>query len=152
MTNLTSLPIEKFILFIQFDEKLPKYFFNLSIKLSKEGIKLVPIPAKNLDILSKKKHFFIISVVSTLKSCQEYQDLRRKFLDYALLNNRFSIIEVNSFYKFEISNRLQENRSYNFIKLPVSMNSLVNEVTDIYNKRNPIWPGGRKGKLPLLES
>ncbi|MBT6326516.1 MAG: hypothetical protein HOJ35_11145, partial [Bdellovibrionales bacterium] len=136
----------------QFDEKLPKYFFNLSIKLSKEGIKLVPIPAKNLDILSKKKHFFIISVVSTLKSCQEYQDLRRKFLDYALLNNRFSIIEVNSFYKFEISNRLQENRSYNFIKLPVSMNSLVNEVTDIYNKRNPIWPGGRKGKLPLLES
>jgi len=152
MVNNNLTCPEKFILFVQFGTKLPNYFFQLSMMLSKENIKLVPIPPENLKTLSKKKHFFVLAIIHDLSICEEYLHLRKKFLDYALLNNRFSIIEVNSFQKMEIANRLQENRSYNFFKLPIKFNFLVKEISCIYNKRTALWPGGKKGKLPLLES
>ena len=91
-------------------------------------------------------------ICSDFKSYDHYLSLRKNFLDYALLNNRLSIIEANSFQKLEIANSLQENRSYNFFKLPIEINLLAEEIVKIYNKRNLLWPGGKKGKFPSLES
>ncbi len=144
-------PSSKYIFFLNLEEKLPKYFFELSAKFSSRNVSLVPISIKELQRIPTAPNVSVLTVTRSFSSLQTFQSIRRVFLDVAIQNKKYLFFHLTSFSvnDLDFANARRWGYYYNY-KLPVNMDNLASDLSDIlcvrWDKTNK-WPGGTR--VPL---
>jgi hypothetical protein len=144
---------DHYIFYLQYTVNLPKTFFILSEIFKKFSISLIPVrPAELANFASSKKQY-VLSTTADLTSQKGLEKVRKNFLDFALLNQKFCLYDVSSFGKISISYKLEKNHSYFHYPLPMTFNEIVaNVATSYFSHSGAVksWPGGKRAKLPPM--
>lgn len=144
---------QEFIFYLQLSEQLPPSFFSLAEKLSRYEISLVPVRGQDLMNFNESSRHYLIAQVTDLASHTQFRDLRRRFLDVALLNKRFFLFHLSSFGPVVMADKVERLNTYYHYPLPLTFNLLGRSIAGLYyreKKQFQRWPGGRRGRLPSL--
>lgn len=145
-----------YIFFLQLGEKLPKVYLQLSSKLAKYGITLVPVRQKQLvELQENTGKSIVVTIADNIKAYKYFRYLRQVFIDFTLLNGRMCLIDLSSFERVFIPGADKKKFSYYYYRLPMKTEHIISEIVEIfYNERkeNKKWPGGKRVKLSSLVS
>ena len=144
---------EHYLLFLQMSDELPPSFFHLAEKFSRYHIKLIPVQAADLLSLNENSRQYLITQVTDLTSFNRFRELRRRFLDIALMNKRLFLFDVSSFGPVVLADRMERLGTYCHYPLPLSFETLARSIAGVYyreKEQHQRWPGGRRGRLPSL--
>lgn len=144
---------EHYIFYIQYTKTLPVTFFSLGEVLKKFNITLIPILPGEMASMAKAKKQFAISITADLTSHKGLETIRKSFLDFALVHQKFCLFDVSSFGKISIAYKLEKNHSYFHYALPMTFNQMAKSIaTHYYSQIGAVksWPGGKRAKLPPM--
>lgn len=145
---------ELYMFFLLLTPKLPKYFFAFAKFFSELNIKLIPISLDDLMTVSKGKKNYIIVVNRDIQSNAVFRRMRRRYLDMALINNKFTLFEISSFDRSFFLSDKNKKGIYHHFKLPEEVENICEKIYEvIYNDRKSqqTWPGGKRGTVPPLK-
>lgn len=143
-----------YIFFLQLSKQLPEEFFQLSAHLSDYKVSLVPIFPKELLEISKGRQCHVITFVNNIDALKNLLKVRKIFLDWGTLQNRFSYYNFTSFDQ-AVSRKLKTIRNYHHFPLPMGMkDAAINILNHFWDERSEHvrWPGGRSPQLSKLIS
>ena len=144
---------EHYIFYLQYTKEIPATFFSLGTVLKNFGITLVPITTHELVNLARPKKQFVISATADLNSFKALTRVRKSFLDFALVSQKFCLFDISSFGKISISYKLEKNQSYFYYPLPMTFNQMAANIASHYFSQSGTisrWPGGKRAKLPPI--
>ena len=153
--NMEKTNTINFIFYLQTKTELDNTFLNLSDILSKLSISLLPIRVEELNSLDKTHKNHLVILRNDLNSGFLFNDLRKKFLDMAMLSGRIAIYDISSFSEIENQQKLEGKDVYRFIPLPADMKNVAMKIAvDYFKEKNnrDEWPGGKRAKLPSMNS
>lgn len=144
-----------YIFYLQTKDELENVFFQLSEIFSKLNISLLPIRMEELSALDKNVKNHLIVLRNDLSSSFHLKNVRKTFLDMALIAGRISLYDLSSFSEIEIAQKLVGKETYRYISLPANIKQVAMTVAvDYFKERNKKdeWPGGKRAKLPNMNT
>jgi len=144
--------INSYVFFLNVNDDLPREFYLLAKALSLANITLIPVSKEDLIKLTAGKKIIIMTIVKDLLSYKKFLINRKSFLDMALMSNKISLIDINSFSPLVHSKSIRMKKYY-FLGLPLRTDEIVSEVKKVVAKDGgnvKRWPGGIKGKIPTV--
>lgn len=144
-----------YIFYLQTKNEVDDIFITFSEMLSKLNIALIPIIPDDLKVLDKNIKNHLIVVRNDLSSCMLFNQLRKSFIEGAMLSGRVSLYDVSSFSEIENASKYSSKESYRFLPLPANLKQLSMVVAiDFFKEKNKRleWPGGRRAKLPSMNT
>lgn len=143
--------VEKTIFFLHFDEKLPNWFFGLSVFFNQHQVKLVPMSIGQLSEFTKNQaQAFVMTVVSNYHQKKQFEAALKGHLGFAIRHGSLNCYHVSSFENKNEFLTIKKGDTYLFFKLPYSMKKLADEVSDHLRQKmenSNEWPGGRRPRL-----
>jgi hypothetical protein len=144
-----------YIFYLQTKSELDANYFHLSEIFSKMSITLLPIQANELRVLDKTTKNHLIVIRNDLASNNIFVELRKSYLDIAMMTSRIKLFDISSFSEIEITQKLANKDLYKFTALPADFKEIaMNIAVDYFQVRNKRdeWPGGKRAKLPSITS
>lgn len=152
MENTTTI---NYIFYLQTKDELESHYFNLSEILGKLNITLLPVKPDELKSLDKSTKNYLIILRNDLTSNFVFQNVRKTFLDLAMMSGRVNTFDITSFSEIETSTKLENKEAYKAIPLPADFKHIAMMIAVDYfrdrNKRDE-WPGGKRAKLPAMNT
>jgi hypothetical protein len=152
MESKAHMATANHIFYLKYGNHLPEDYFHFSRFFSYWNITLVPVTPKELINMSvNNNRQYILSSVTDLKKRHLFNQLRDKWLDFALLSKRYCLYDVSSFGKFETAYQVERIKMYHHFKIPINMEEIVQTIAVAYfedKNREKTWPGGKRAKLP----
>ncbi|MBP9682057.1 MAG: hypothetical protein KBD76_11680 [Bacteriovorax sp.] len=142
-----------YIFYLQTRNELEEHFYVLADIFSKLNIKLLPISPNDLQEIDRSNKHHVIVVRNDLASGMSFNQVRKSFLDLAMLSGRISLFDVSSFSEVENGAKFQTKKTYRYFQLPQNLKQVAMEVAvDYFNEKNTLkeWPGGKRAKLPSM--
>lgn len=144
---------EHYIFYLQYTKEVTNTFFSLAVVLKNFGITLIPITTLELVNLARPKKQFVITATADLNSLNGLTKVRKSFLDFALINQKFCLFDISSFGKISISYKLEKGQSYFHFPLPMTFNQMGRQIASHYFSKVGVvkrWPGGNRARLPSM--
>lgn len=144
-----------YIFYLQTKDELDSNYFALSEIFGKLNISLLPILVNELKSLDKTSKNHLIVLRNDLTSSFIFNDVRKTFLDMAMMSGRINLYDISSFSEIENAVKLENKEVYRFIPLPANFKQVAMIVAvDYFRDRNKQdeWPGGRRAKLPTMNT
>lgn len=144
-----------YIFFLKLEEELPREYFVLAKIFSKVNVTLLPVTKDEFKQLNQGKKKELITFVNNLNAWTNYHQFRKNFIEMSIQNDQITLYEISSFSPFEINYKIQNKKSYHFFQMPLYLNQVaMTIVTEFYKSREVSneWPGGKRAKLPAMES
>lgn len=134
---------DKIVFYVQLSKKLPEYYIHLALSLGEYGIKLVPMSFDDIMELPKYKRLMIIAVINDFDSFDKFKRIRRRYLDFAVINEKIRLIHLSSFDPVRKLRKEEKAKNYLFLKLPSEfdiLSSEINEFIETKKKEIKTWP------------
>lgn len=144
-----------YIFYLQTKNEVDDIFITFSEMFSKLNIALIPVIPDDLKVLDKNIKNHLIVVRNDLSSCMLFNQLRKSFLEGGMLSGRVALYDVSSFSEIENAQKFLTKEVYRFMPLPANVKQLAMIVAvDFFREKNKRleWPGGRRAKLPSMNS
>lgn len=144
---------ERYILYIQWQEKLDSAFIRFAGEFKRYNINLIPIKPQELDYFLERRQIPVIMITSTLAEYQKFRALRRKFIDYYVNHKKIKLFHLNSFSMATNFVTTSRQRSYIHVPLPITFSKATLLVLSHYLEElegDNKWPGGKRSKLPSI--
>ncbi|MBL7664555.1 MAG: hypothetical protein JNM93_05435 [Bacteriovoracaceae bacterium] len=148
MENFDDL---KFIFFVSFTDKLPRYYYELAKAFKKQDLTLIPIRLDQLTTFHQgRKRVHVLTVVSNIREKRMFLKASRS-LRPAISNQLVTLYHMCSFQELNYQIKYGKMKNYHFIQLPVRYEALTEIVYKRYTEEiqnSARWLGGRRAKLP----
>ncbi len=144
---------QEFIFYLQLTEELPQSFFVLAEHLAYYQISLVPVQPDDLNNFDESSRHYLVAQITDMTSLSRFRELRRRYLDVALMNKRFFLFHLSSFGSVVMADKIERINTYYHFPLPLSYDVLSRAISGLYyreKKQFQRWPGGRRSRLPSL--
>jgi len=142
------------VFFLQLTPNIPKYYIDLAGHFKSIGITLVPVTIFDLkDLLTSQVATVLIMNYSLLTN-KNYRIIRKKYLEFMLINKRVELVEFSTFERPVGIQRSEANGYYHYFALPATLRDITLDVKLISRnekKEQVKWPGGSRTTLPLLK-
>jgi hypothetical protein len=148
MSENTSI---NYIFFLKATEEIDTVFFQLANLFSRVNITLLPVTLDEMKNIDRHKKHQIIICRKDLCSAQNFIEIKKSYLDFAMSRGHVVVYDISSFSEIGNSNVFQNKKSYYYFPLPNDMKQIVMNITiDYFKTRNEMdeWPGGRRSKIP----
>ena len=141
-----------YIFFLQLEDRLPKYYFDLASVFGIINVTLVPLKPNELNKMQATEIAKnVIIITSSFTSQRKFLKLKSLFLDMSLRTEKFRFFHLSSFGYVSNYSRERHLGIYHFLPLPAKVDEvcyyIVSKVHH-YEKSVQGWPGGRKARLP----
>lgn len=146
---------QKYIYFLQLTPALPEEFFKFAAHFKRWEIDLIPVEANKIAEITTSQKQFIIALNKDFTSIDNFEVVREKFLNFALKREVFTLFDISSFGKMDGYQNYEKKGSYVYLPLPGKYKDFCKRMAaEYYIKREQkgVWPGGRRAKLPPLNS
>ncbi len=150
---MEELNSEKYILYIQWQEKLDSAFIRFAAEFKRYNINLIPVKPQELDYFLDRRQIPVIMMTSTLAEYQKFRSLRKKYFDYYVNHKKIKLFHLNSFSLVTDFISTSRQRSYIHVPLPIPFNRATLLVLSHYVEElegDNRWPGGKRSKLPSI--
>ena len=134
---------DKIVFYVRLHKQLPASFIHLSLAMSQYGIKLVPMTFDDIMELPKYKRLMILALVNDFDSFDRFKRIRRRYLDFAIINEKIRLIHLSSFESVRKLRREEQAKNYLFLKLPNDFDILAKETyqfIEAKQKEIKTWP------------
>lgn len=127
----------KHIFYLQLTNKLPNDYYDLSLKLSKQGIVLIPVTSENLvDFIHGNEKMHLIAVINNSKSKFLFQKKVERFIFHLISNRKIFFYLCNSFSSIFLREPfINGKKAYVKFDLPVELNLVCDTISSYYNYR-----------------
>ncbi|MGK0367801.1 MAG: hypothetical protein ACI9QD_000940 [Thermoproteota archaeon] len=143
---------QNFIFFIQFDEKLPNYYYSLAEQYNKLKITLIPVDAAQfVHFINQKEIVFAICSTTSLAHYDAFNKKLFRVVKSAINNNLLNMIHLSSFSKLNMSYRNIHSKNYFFMDLPVKVEEVIKYSARFFWAKKLVarkWPGGSRARVP----
>lgn len=144
-----------YIYFLDLSQKSKKVFFSLAATSSLYGITLIPVSLRELRNLASSDLQYVMVLNNDLKSYKSFMRIYRKELKFYLKNIRFYLFDLSSFAPIDETVPLNRKIVYQHIPLPIRKSEIfefINYTMNEEKKRRELWPGGKRGAIPIKAS
>jgi hypothetical protein len=144
-----------YIFYLQTKIELDNSYHILAEVLGKININLLPISADDLKGIDKNKKAHLISIRNDFSSAFAFNELKKTFLDTAMVTGKIALFDISSFSEIENASKYENKNVYRYFQLPQNLKQVAMTVAvDYFKDRNTMaeWPGGRRAKLPSMNT
>jgi hypothetical protein len=141
---------EKVIFFLNFNAKLPQYYFVISSFLKKFSITLIPVSPREVTRITNREAI-MLTIIPDLETLTRFEAHRKKYLDFALRSKRISLYHISSFGSLQIKGQAVRGIKYHYFRMPINFQEVCLEMArSLYRMDKEVsrWPGGKNFKLP----
>lgn len=143
---------EQWIFYLKLTKDLPEEYFSLDQTFKKTNKSLIPINIKTLlECTKKNTDMHVLIVIKSYREYRYFMKRVKKIMKYLMMTERVHLYIASSFTTVNDPAIMKRNY-YNFVKLPVHMESFCGSVSKmIDSKENQAhhWPGGIRPRMGL---
>lgn len=146
---------EKYILYIQWGEKLDPAFIRLAAEFKEYNVSLIPVKISEIDYFITRHQVPVIMTTSSMAELSHFKKAKKRHLDYLVRTSKIRLFHLNSFSLVPEYYGMNQKRSYIHVPLPIHFKQAALLVLSEYLvdvSGNRAWPGGKRSKLPAMPS
>ena len=145
----TVIGDDKYIFFLQLNEKLPDFYFDLVLLFKELGFTLVPVLPQSLKEFSylEKKYFLVVR--HDIESQTNFFKKENVYTHYRLKHSKILMMDVSSFGETPLVKKHRIQKSYRYYPLPMEFDEIAIRMAYLYYRDEnvkQVWPGGRRWK------
>ena len=143
---------KNWVFFLILGPRLPKAYPQLVTRFLENGATLIPVRFNQYIELSKKiKHSSMVVYEGGSRDKKIFRGELKSHFEFLVKSGSLSLYHISSYIPLDFKAHHKFIANYTYYKLPLILDSLVDDITYRYLAKSlevEKWPGGKKGRVP----